>query len=1341
MVNKGRRFAIVLAIALVVSAAVTVPVGFLLIRSENQRVAENRKIVALDRLEVVRSKLESAVHSRLFLTSVLAAYVSNHPDLDSTDFALFAKTIVDSQPGIRSVQLARNNVVTHIYPLEGNQGVLGLRLLEDLPPDQVAALRQVINSHKTVVAGPVRLLQGGMGIISRTPIFFHAGGGELEDLEYWGLVTMVVDTDYLFHEAGIQDATDLPMAVRGKDGLGEWGDVIWGDPAVFNGASVKLDISMPGGSWQLAAALPDGADASNWVTWSLVGAVWLLLGAGVAGLLLWPLNLQDAVREATGKLQEANSGLEQKVAGRTEELWNANTLLEQEIEDRKFAEVSLRESEDMARKLYQAVEQSPVTVVITDLTGAIEYVNPTFEITTGYTKEESIGQNPRILKSGDMEPEGYRVLWETISSGREWRGEFCNRKKNGELYWEHASISPIRNRWGEITHYLAVKEDITERRRMEHALGESEERFRKMFHKHTAVMMLIDPETGSIVDANLAAERFYCYALDVLKRMTIQQVNMLPAEEVARAMNRVKRENSNYFVFPHLLASGEVRTVEVHSTPIEIQDKVMLFSIIHDITERMQAEEALREREESLRQLYENAPIGIFRSLPNGRYLSVNAYFARMFGFGSPEEMVAGVASIGEQIYDEPEDRVVLMNRLGEEGAVMNFEVRRRTRTGKAAWMSLNVRSVYEEVTGKIRYFEGFAEEITERKRAEEILQESEQRFRTLFENSPLAYHALDQAGCFVDLNDRLCELLGYDLKDLFGKSFADLLLPEARTSFAERFSASIASGAASTDLVLIRKDGMPITALVEGRVQRDALGRFVRMHCILYDITERKRAEDALHESNRRLAQETERANTLAEKARAASSAKTAFLANMSHEIRTPMHAILGFAQLMRQDAGMGEKQQRYVEAINRSGEHLLALINDILEMSKIEAGSVSINMTTFDVRELLGDLELMFRVGADAKGVGFRVELSGPVPWLVHMDQGKVRQIIINLLGNAVKFTHEGEVVLTACMRQRKEGGFGLVVEVKDTGPGIAAEEMEKLFRPFEQTKSGMGAEGSTGLGLAISQRFAHLMGGSITVESAVSEGSLFRFESPAEIVHPVEPPAKENGARLLPVASPVAGRAKPAVLIADDSEVNRLILVKMLETLGCEVREACNGQEAVEVYEEWGPDLVLMDIRMPVMDGLEATRWIRNRPGGRNTPIIAATAGTFDEDRVTALEAGVDGFLGKPFRESDLVEKIGEYVGLRRNFGAHETVRQGALPTSPPLGGDEIEIFSRVPQELLDRLIDVTVKADIDAMMEVIEQIGAYEANAANVLRGCAERYDYQRIMDLIPSGEKL
>jgi CheY-like chemotaxis protein len=440
-----------------------------------------------------------------------------------------------------------------------------------------------------------------------------------------------------------------------------------------------------------------------------------------------------------------------------------------------------------------------------------------------------------------------------------------------------------------------------------------------------------------------------------------------------------------------------------------------------------------------------------------------------------------------------------------------------------------------------------------------------------------------------------------------------------------------------------------------------------------------------------------------------------------MSHEIRTPMNAILGFSQLLLRDGGLSASQRESLGVIARSGEHLLSLLNDILEMSKIEAGRVELRTATFDLSAMVDDLAAIFRARAEAKRIAFAVERTADLPRHLLGDEGKLRQVLINLLGNAVKFTREGGVTLRLAA-WRDATAIRLSVAVADTGVGIAAEELGHLFQPFEQTRSGREAHGGTGLGLAISHEHVRLLGGELTVVSEPGRGSTFRFEVPFRDGDPDALESARTGRRVVALASSSPRRR---VLVVDDRAANRLLLVKLLSSVGFEVKEAADGALAVEAVETWRPHLVLLDMVMPVMDGYEAARRIKAGPCGAETAILALTASAFEEDRQAVLAAGADDFMRKPFQAEELFARIGARLGLTYRY---EEEHAGAEAAAPVADGPAPEAVP-LPPELVAAMRDAAVAADLDELSALVERAAAYDVALAARLRDRVARFDYE------------
>ncbi|MDM8549438.1 transporter substrate-binding domain-containing protein [Desulfobacterales bacterium HSG2] len=464
--------------------------------------------------------------------------------------------------------------------------------------------------------------------------------------------------------------------------------------------------------------------------------------------------------------------------------------------------------------------------------------------------------------------------------------------------------------------------------------------------------------------------------------------------------------------------------------------------------------------------------------------------------------------------------------------------------------------------------------------------------------------------------------------------------------------------------------------------------------------------------------------------RAEAASHAKSEFLANMSHELRTPMSAILGFSHIMSHDTDLSAHQRENMGIICRSGEHLLSLINDVLEMSKIEAGRTTLNETGFDLHDMLKSVGEMIGIRAEAGDLQFLPEYHSELTQYIRTDEGKLRQILLNLLGNAVKFTKEGGLTLRAESGSENRIDF----EIEDSGAGIAEDELETLFDPFVQTASGRESHEGTGLGLSISRKFVRMMGGDITVSSQPGRGTLFKFHIVAEPVNPDEIVRKQEPRRITGLEP---GQQIRRILNVEDKPDNRLLLRRLLQAVGFEVLEASDGREGLEKFREKKTDFIFMDMRMPVMDGYEAVRQIRKieaekfRQTGKmsHVPITALTASAFEEERERVLSAGCDDFIRKPFRESEIFEVISRHLGVRY-VCEEEDIREASM--AQELTPDD---FSGLPDRWLRELYKAAVTGNFDALMEMSDQLEPEYSKLAETLKIWVENFQFDKISDLL------
>ena len=794
---------------------------------------------------------------------------------------------------------------------------------------------------------------------------------------------------------------------------------------------------------------------------------------------------ESALKESEGELKKHRDHLEELVEERTAEL----------------------------KKLSEAVTQSPASVVITDKKGTIEYVNATFSEVTGYSAEAAIGQNPRILKSGNLPESYYKNLWSTILSGRIWKGDFINRKKKGEEFWESASISPIKNDEGEITHFVAVKQDITERKQVEKTLKESEERHRLFLERLPEPTVIYDME-GKAIFVNPAFEETFGWSRDELLG---KKIDFVPPELEEKTKIVIKEmiasgKDTMFFETKRLTKQGDRLDVLLSTAPFHDREghHVGNIVILRDITEQKRAEEALRNSEQRLAQ--------IINFLPDPTWVVDN------------------------------EGKVLAWNRA------------------------------MEEISSK---------------KAEDILGKGNYEYALPFygERRPVLIDLVREWNA------------DYQKKYISVKKEGGKLISE---SFHPHLGDS------------------GVYILGSAGLLYDASGEVTGAIESIRDITELKETQEELR-----------RARIMADEA---NKAKGDFLANMTHEIRTPMNAVIGMTHLAMKTE-LTPKQRDYLTKIQSSANTLLGILNDVLDFSKIEAGKLDMESTDFNLDDVLDNVANLTTVKAQEKeDLEVLFSTAQDVPRFLVGDALRLGQVLVNLADNAVKFTESGEIVVSTEQIKRKKDQVTLKFSVSDTGIGLTNEQMGNLFQAFTQADTSTTRKyGGTGLGLTISKRLVDMMGGEIWVESELGQGSTFSFTAHFGLGQ--EKPKK----RFRP--SPDLRGMK--VLLVEDNEINQQVAKEILEGAGLNVGLANDGQEAINALKETEYDAVLMDANMPVMDGYEATRVIRSDLRLKDLPVIAMTAHAMAGDREKSLEAGMNDHVTKPIDPEQFLATLVKWI----------------------------------------------------------------------------------------------
>jgi PAS domain S-box-containing protein len=1036
--------------------------------------------------------------------------------------------------------------------------------------------------------------------------------------------------------------------------------------------------------------------------------------------------------------------------------------------------------------LVAAVEQAADGIIITDTRGTIQYVNPAFSVMTGYDRDEVLGQNPRFLKSGRQTTAFYKELWSTIRSGRVWRGEVTNRRKDGSFYDEEMRIAPVRDSSDVTAGYIAIKHDVSEQRAAQQALRRSKEFAQSTIDALSSHLCVLD-EVGTIISVNRAwrdfgaangkagsdevevdsadqnklgtgvnylelcdraagpeageaaefaegirrvlrgdctgySKEYSCNSADEERwfigrvtrfmsngptRVVVEHINITErkrAEEhlreseqrfstmadgcpalmwVTGATGEVQFINQAYRKFFgttcedvqsgrwHLLvhpedapaylaafygavkdhtrfsaearvrrADGEWRLLGSNAEPrISPAGEYMgMVGLSTDITEREQTRKALIESESRFRTMADSSPMGIWVTDAQGRNCFVNRTYLE-FCAVTAEQVERDKWKSLIHPDDAPEFFKEFEHALKEHTP---FHAERRSLRADGAWRWVESRAVPRfSPDGEFLGMVGSSQDITERKHAEQALRASEEKFRQIAENIREVFFIASASGAeLLYISPAAEEVWGVPLESLYRNpmSWADAIHPDDQAKARLLAARQLQGEPVASEFRILTPGGTEKWIRSRTSPIRDEDGNLSRVVGIAEEITERKQYEKELIQAR--------------EDADAANQAKSRFLANMSHEIRTPMNGVIGMNQLLL-GTDLTAEQRRYVEVAQASGRTLLSLIDDILDLSKIEAGRALLENLDFSLNHTVKEVTQLLREQAGAKGLNMVSRVSPQIPELLRGDAHRLRQVLTNLIANAIKFTDRGEITLEAELESQSANAASVRFKVTDTGIGMRKDQIPALFSPFVQADASTTRRyGGSGLGLAISKQLVEMMGGRIGVKSREGQGSTFWFTATFGQValdprHSAPPSAAFRGDKT--AASPanrVSRGHGEKVLVAEDNLTNREVILAQLRKLGYEAAAVANGAEAVEAVARERFDLVLMDCQMPLMDGYEATHRIR-RTAHPRIPIVALTASAMPPDKQRCLSEGMDDYLAKPVELPHLAAVLAKWI----------------------------------------------------------------------------------------------
>ncbi|OOQ56714.1 PAS domain-containing hybrid sensor histidine kinase/response regulator [Mucilaginibacter pedocola] len=979
-----------------------------------------------------------------------------------------------------------------------------------------------------------------------------------------------------------------------------------------------------------------------------------------------------------------------------------------------------KDRDEKLKVLSQIAENNINAVIITDKEGVITWVNKSFTTITGYTAAQALGCKPgHLLQGPDTDKETIAYLKNQISSGQPFSTEILNYNRSGSPYWLRIQGQPITNDNGELTGFFALEEDVTAEKQVQSRIRESEEQFKLALEKIGDNVWEHDFTTGKTNFYKSTDELWAEGNTEGSDRMGWwvnvhhEDLDLLKTNYHQYKTGSIRSHNLEYRI---LHADGTIKWVLDKGVVLQHNEKGLPLKTIGthtDITLIKQTEIELEQRVKQFKSLSENIPGVIyeyeFRADGTEGLRYVSPAVERVFGISAANFMNYGA-------YVQPADmeRIREKNQQSKRTLQPFYDESQIFIPGqKPKWHSVHSSFSYISQNGS-KVFTGYMKDITERKTIEASLRANEEKYRNIIANMNLGLLEVDRNGMATYANQSFCDMSGYTQEQLMGKDAGKLFLSNGHDEILAEKKLKRERGISDAyELEVQDKAGRKRWWLISGAPRYNDKRELIGSMGIHLDITNQKLQEAELVAAR--------------VKAEQLAQAKDAFLANMSHEIRTPMNAILGMSnQLVK--TTLTAQQQFYLNTILSASDTLLVIINDILDLSKIEAGKLAIEEIGFELHKVISQVGQVIAHKAEEKGLNLCINTPpASIRPVLLGDPYRISQVIINLLSNAVKFTQKGTVSLTCNLLQEKYDSQLIEIVVEDTGIGMEQAFVEKLFEKFSQEYESMARQfGGTGLGMSICKELLALMNGDIKVTSRKGYGT--KVTIVLELRHGSQKHLPQKNSDCFAPGF-LTGKK---VLVTDDNELNRLVASIILQNYGGTVITAQNGQEALLMIEQQRPDVVLMDVQMPVLNGLDATRTIRER--GYQLPVIALTAAAIKGEREKCIAAGMNDYITKPFKETEFLRTINDWF-----FGEklHFEMKLYNL--------DKLKEISRGNEAFVKRMVDIFCSQTPGL---VADMVSAYHNNdlvkmgaIAHQLKPSIENLEIAKLQQVVKSIENI